>query len=107
MRPGGVYETSGDSIVYTEPRRTLLGAIRQARRVVAGRAGLRKLGVAHIGDAAVAKQRSALESVRWILKHRELSLWNRLRVLSVAILIRCAASLESIRLALGTAPERR
>lgn len=96
-----------DAIVYTEPRRTLLGAIRQARRVVAGRAGLRKLGVAHIGDAAVAKQRSALESVRWILKHRELSLWNRLRVLSVAILIRCAASLESIRLALGTAPERR
>lgn len=95
------------AIVYTEPRRTLLGAIRQARRVVAGRAGLRKLGVAHIGDAAVAKQRSALESVRWILTHRELNTWNRLRVLSVAILIRCAAGLESIRLVMGAIPERR
>jgi len=96
-----------EAIVYTEPRRTLRGAIRQARRVVAGRAGLRKLGVAHIGDAAVAKQRSALQSVGWILTHKELNLWNRLRVLMAAILIRCAASVESIRLALGTPPERR
>lgn len=96
-----------DAIVYTEPRRTLLGAIRQARRVVAGRAGLRKLGVAHIGDAAVAKQRSALESVMWILAQRELNVGNRLRVLSVAILIRGAAGFESVRLALGTTPERR
>src|SRR5690554_2289722 len=96
-----------EAIVYTEPRSTLRGAIRQARRVVAGRAGLRKLGLAHIGDAAVAKQRSAWESVGWILTHKELNLWNRLRVLMAAILIRCAASVESIRLALGTPPERR
>jgi len=96
-----------EAIIYTEPRRSLSGAIRQARRVVAGRAGLRKLGVAHIGDAAVAKQRSALESMRWILAQRELSLWNRLRVLAVAILIRSAASFESLRLALGSKPERR
>lgn len=96
-----------DAIVYTEPRRTLKGAIRQARRVVAGRGGLRKLGVAHIGDAAVAKQRSALESVRWILDQRELSLWNRTRILAVAILIRGAAGVESLRLALGASPERR
>lgn len=95
------------AIVYTEPRRTLRGAIRQARRVVAGRAGLRKLGVAHIGDAAVAKQRSSLESVRWILGQRHLNVWNRLRVLSVAILIRGAAGFESLRLMLGTTPERR
>jgi len=96
-----------NSIVYTEPRRTLGGAIRQARRVVAGRAGLRKLGVAHIGDAAVTKQRSALESVRWLLTQRELSLWDRTRVLWVAILIRGAAGFESFRLALGARPERR
>jgi glycosyltransferase involved in cell wall biosynthesis len=96
-----------DAIVYTEPRRTLRDAIRQARRVVAGRAGLRKFEVAHIGDAAVAKQRSALESVRWILSQSELSLWDRTRVLAVAILIRCAVGVERIRLALGAAPERR
>lgn len=96
-----------DAIVYTEPRSTLRGAIRQARRVVAGRAGLRKLGLAHIGDAAVAKQRSAWESVRWILVNRELGVWDRLRVLSVATLIRGAAGIESVRLALGAKAERR
>lgn len=96
-----------EAIVYTEPRSTLRGAIRQARRVVAGRAGLRKLGLAHIGDAAVAKQRSAWESVRWILVNRELDVWDRLRVLSVATLIRGAAGLESVRLALGAKAERR
>lgn len=96
-----------DAIVYTEPRRTLRGAILQTRRVVAGRAGLRRLGLTHVGDAAVAKQRSVLESVRWILTHRELNIWNRLRVLSVAFLIRGAAGLESIRLVMGAIPERR
>lgn len=96
-----------DAIVYTAPRSTLRGAIRQARRVVAGRAGLRKLGLAHIGDAAIAKQRSAWGSVRWILVNRELNVWDRLRVLSVATLIRGAAAIESVRLALGAKAERR
>ena len=96
-----------DAIVYTAPRSTLLGAVRQARRVVAGRAGLRRLGLAHIGDAAVAKQRSAWESLRWILVNRELDVWDRMRVLSVAILIRGAAGIESVRLALGAKAERR
>lgn len=95
-----------DAIVYTTPRNTLTGAIRQARRVVAGRAGLRKLGLAHIGDTAVAKQRSAWESVRWILANRKLSVWDRLRVLSVAVLIRGAAGIESLRLVLGAKAER-
>lgn len=96
-----------DAIVYTAPRSTLREAIRQARRVVAGRAGLRKLGLAHIGDSAVTKQRSAWESVRWILANRDLNAWDRLRVLLMAILIRVAAGVESVRLALGATPERR
>ncbi len=96
-----------DAVVFTEPRRTLRGAIRQARRVVAGRARLRELGLAHIGDAAVAKQRSAWESVRWIIVNRELDVWDRLRVLSVATLTRGAAGIESVRLALGAKAERR
>lgn len=95
------------AIVYTAPRSTLRGAIRQARRVVAGRAGLRKLGLTHIGEAAVAKQRTAWESVRWILANRELGVWDRLRVLWVAAVIRGAAGIESVRLALGTRAERR
>lgn len=96
-----------DAIVYTAPRSTLRGAVRQARRVVAGRAGLRKLGLAHIGDSAVTRQRSAWESVRWILANRDLNVWDRLRVLLMAILIRAAAGVESVRLALGATPERR
>lgn len=96
-----------DAIVYTEPRSTLRGAIRQARRVAAGRAGLRKLDLAHIGDAAIAKQRSAWESVRWILANRQLGAWDRMRMLSAAILIRTASAFESVRLALGAQAERR
>lgn len=102
---GMVYQP--DAIIYTAPRSTLRGAIRQARRVVAGRAGLRKLGLAHMGDAAVAKQRSSWESVSWILGNREFGVWGKLRVLSVATLIRCAAGVESVRLALGARAERR
>lgn len=96
-----------DAVVYTEPRRTLRGAIRQARRVVAGRAGLRKLGLTHIGDTAVAKPRSAWGSVMWIIFNQELDVWDRLRVLSVATLTWGAACIESVRLALGAQAERR
>lgn len=96
-----------NAVVYTEPRSTLRGAVRQARRVVAGRSQLRKLCLAHIGDAALGKQRSGGQSVIWILTNRHLSTWDKLRVLSAAILIRAAATLESIRLVLGAEAERR
>ncbi|MGY0652268.1 glycosyltransferase [Luteimonas sp. A537] len=96
-----------DAVVYTEPRSSLHGAIRQGRRVVAGRAGLRKLGLAHIGDAAVAKQRSSLQSAIWILKNRQLGYWDRLRILTVATFIHGAAVFEGVRLRLGGKPERR
>ena len=96
-----------DAVVYTEPRSTLRRAIQQARRVVAGRAGIRKLGLAHLGDAAVDKQRSDLHSAVRILSDRQLGTWDKMRVLNAAILIRAAAALESLRLALGTQAERR
>lgn len=95
------------AVVYTNPRSSLRGATRQARRVVAGRVLLRNLGLAHIGGAAVAKHRSAWQSVTWILSNRRLRIWDRLRVLLVAIVIRGAAALESIKLASGANPERR
>lgn len=96
-----------EAIVYTEPRSSLRGAIRQARRVVAGRTGLRNLGLAHQGKTAISKQRTVWQSVRWILSNEQLGIWDKLRVLAVAALIRGAAGFESVRLALGANAERR
>ena len=92
--------------VSTSPRITLKSAIRQARRVTAGRWMLQKLGLAHVGETGLAKKRSALESVRWILNHRELTIRDRIRVLAVAVMIRLAESVEKIRLCLGAEAER-
>lgn len=95
-----------DAIIRTAPRSSLRGAIRQARRVAAGRRGLRALELTHQGHAALAKQRSAWQSVKWILSNRQLGMWDRLRVLWVATLIRGAAAVERFRLALGARAER-
>src|SRR5690606_7948642 len=73
------------AVVHTAPRTNLAGAIRQARRVVAGRAQIRKLGLAHAGEAAVGKQRSAWQATTWILTNQDLAVWDRVRVLSVAV----------------------
>lgn len=95
------------AIVYTHPRTTLRGAIRQARRVVAGRRQLRANGLAHLGAAPVAKRRSAWRAAVWILRNGDLSYWTRVRVLVVATIIRTAAALETLRLSLGARAERR
>lgn len=96
-----------DAIVYTSPRSKLGSAVRQARRIVAGRVGLRRLGLAHIGDSAVDKHRTGWRSARWILANPLLGSWDKLRILSVATLIWGAAAFESMRLALGGKAERR
>lgn len=96
-----------DAIVYTDPRSTFNSAVRQARRVVAGRASLRRLGLAHIGDTAVDKHRTGWRSANWILANPRLGSWDKLRILSAAAFIRGAAAVESVRLALGAKAERR
>ena len=93
--------------IFTEPRSSLRSAIRQARRVVAGRDMLRTLGLAHLGPAAVAKQRTTLQAVAWILTNHKLGWVDRLRVLVVATVIRGVAVLEGFRLAMGGMAERR
>lgn len=93
--------------VRTQPRTNLRGAIRQARRVAAGRAQLHKLGLARVGTSGVAKQRSAWQAVGWILSNRNLSWVERVRVLGAAILIRGATAVERWRLASGGKAERR
>ena len=96
-----------DAVVHTAPRTTLRGAIRQARRVAAGRAGIRKLRLAHLGDECVAKRRSGLQSVARILTDQKLEIWDKILVLNVATLIRASTALESLRIALGAQAERR
>lgn len=96
-----------DAVVYTRPRATLSSAIRQARRVAAGRMMLRELQLDHIGQQAVAKQRTAWESVYWILTRPSLSGSERIRVLCVALLIRGVSIFERLRLEVGVRPERR
>lgn len=95
------------AMVYTRPRASLWGAIRQARRVTHGRMMLRRLGLAHIGEAAVRKQRSSLQAIQWILSNRDFSVWDRLRILCIAVFIRVTAAAEYCRLALGASGERR
>lgn len=104
---GLVIRYEGNAIVYTLPRVRLGSAVRQARRVVAGRKMLQRLGLSHRGSKGLAKQRSAWESVYWILTHPDLSRSDRWRVLFVAVIIRLAATAESIRLTLGGRAERR
>lgn len=98
---------AADAIVFTAPRTTLAGAIRQARRTAAGRIMLRRLRLDHLGPQALARHRSAWSSMRWILTHPGLSRSERLRVAAVASLIRAAALVERLRLALAFTPERR
>lgn len=100
-----VYEPR--AVVSTRPRANLKDAIRQARRVAAGRWMLGNLNLAHAGMNGMVKKRTALESVGWILRNRNLNIWDRLRVLTVAVVIRLAESAEKIRLRLGAEPERR
>lgn len=95
------------AVVHTLPRGTLRGAMRQARRVVAGRSMLRGLGLTHVGEQALRKARPPLGSAIWILTRSGLRVRDRLRVLGVAVLIHAAAMIERVRLAVGAEPERR
>jgi glycosyltransferase involved in cell wall biosynthesis len=96
-----------DAVVYTEPRTTLRGAIRQARRITAGRKMLREFGLAHVGSQNIAKKKSAWQSAVWILSRKELSVVEKVQVFSVALVIRLAESVEGLRLVLGAGAERR
>lgn len=100
-----VYEPR--SVIYTEPRTTLIGAIRQARRIAAGRKMLKDLGLAHVGDEHINKKRTISQSVGWILSRKEIGVLDRVRVLFVAVVIRAAEAVERLRLIMGARAERR
>ena len=100
-----IYEPK--SIVYTDPRTTLRSAIIQARRVTAGRRMLQGLNMTHVDEKNLTKKRTPWQAITWILSRKELSIWERFRVVCVASIIRTAEMLETIKLALGSKAERR
>ncbi len=93
--------------VTTAPRRSLSSAIRQVRRVAGGRHKLRKMKTAHINPAAVKPRRTGWAAARWILSHPDISAWNRIRIFCVALVLRIAQVIESLRLSHGSTAERR
>lgn len=103
---GGHMMYAPDLIVTTRVRSTLRSAFRQARRVAAGRRTLRELGLTHIGSSALNKQRSPIQAILWIISNKDISIFNRLKVLCIAFLIRAVVFWETVRLALGAKPER-
>lgn len=107
VKSGFAIQFEPKAVVCTKPRSSLIGALRQTRRVVAGRRMLQRLGLAHLGAAGVAKQRSTWQSLVWIFSNPTLSRRDQLRVFGVATLIRCVATVEGCRLALGAHAERR
>lgn len=96
-----------EAIVGTHPRSTIAGAIRQARRVAAGRVYLESMNLAGNDQSFIRPHRGAASSIAWIIKHKDLSIARRFKVLVVASLIRCVSMLESIRVSLGGKAERR
>ena len=96
-----------DALVATAPRTSLGGALRQARRVAAGRRFLKQSGLAEGRLESLRPHRAPFESFLWILARNELGWFDRLRVLIVACIIKSVTILEAMRLRLGGRAERR
>lgn len=96
-----------EAVVVTSPRTELSAAIRQARRIAGGRVQLRRSPQAVIPADRTKPHKGPFSAAVWILKQKQLSLWDRLRVLFVALLIKVAHMLEVLRIRLGGNPERR
>ena len=95
------------AVVVTPPRAELSAAIRQARRIAGGRVSLKRSTQDLVPTHGTRPIRNPLSAVVWILKQRQLSLLDRLRVLIVASIIKIAYMLEILRLKLSGNPERR
>lgn len=106
-RLGHAVMFSPSAVVYTLPRSSLMAAIRQARRVAGGRFALRRLRLSHVSPEAVGPRRSGISSVKYILADNHLTVLDKARVLSVAVILKIVRALELARLSLGQMAERR
>ena len=94
--------------MYTHPRKTLTGAIKQARRVAGGRYKIKQLKLITnpIGLSKLAPRRKIFESIYWILKQSQLNIITRVKLLGIASFLKLIQFYEAIRLKLGNLPER-
>lgn len=95
------------SRVCTAPRATISAAIRQTRRVAAGRKSLSAIPRPKIFSSGLAPHRSPMQAIFWICQRSDLSVWEKLKVISTAIILKLITWLEYARLFLGGKPERR
>lgn len=96
-----------ESIVYTPPRTSLRSAIRQARRVAAGRIGLHKKAQSAYTTNKIKPYRPPLVAISWILQHDDINTKEKIKVLLAAIAIKAASYFEILRIKIGGKPERR
>ena len=97
-----------EALVYTHPRKTLASAIKQARRVAGGRYKIKQLKLikSPIDLKKLAPRRKIFKSIYWILKQSQLNIIIRFELLGIASLLKAIHFYETIRLKLGTIPER-
>ncbi len=96
------------AVVKTKPRRTLLTAIRQARRVTGGRYYFQRLGLANnpLISKRLTPHRNSWEALKWLCNHPGLSHKDRIPVLTVSVIIKIAQIVELWRLKIGAKAER-
>lgn len=95
-------------LVHTHPRTTLQGAIKQTRRVAGGRYRIKQLRLMESMESlnCLSPRRSVWEATHWLLTQPQLSLFQRIKLLGLASLLKLTHTVETLRLRLGTMPER-
>ncbi|WP_407354116.1 glycosyltransferase [Luteimonas sp. R10] len=96
-----------DSIVTTPPRTSLASAIRQARRVAAGRMHLRRIGAHWVDPSQLRHRRKPALSLLAAMRREKISLVDRMRVVTAAAAIKAASIAEIAYLYFGGSAERR
>jgi glycosyltransferase involved in cell wall biosynthesis len=104
-RQGISVDFAPDTIVQTMPRIRLRDAVRQARRVSAGRAYLGNHDSSR--PEALARYRTLIQSIMWIISMSHVSKWERIKILTAGATIRLSSDIESVKLRFGGAAERR
>lgn len=100
-----VYEKN--SVVYTEPRKTLSGAIVQARRVAGGRKALIEQGLHIKYSKTVGPLNGLFDSLGLILSKENIGVFSKCNVLIVACIIKLFKKYEYFRLFFNKNKENR
>lgn len=96
-----------NTIVFSNPRTSISGAIRQTKRVAAGRYYLNRIEATHVTYSGIRPHRSTFLAAKWILTHPDLSTYDKIRVFSVASILKSFQIIENVSLRFGATAERR